>query len=261
MALAHSRQFAKALDDLDESLRRAEPWAVQVLIARGHSLLGLNQPARAIEAFSQAIEKEPRQRAARSGRGEAFAVQGKWKESEQDFQRAIDLDPFYFDDHDRRLVVLLAAGRLDEYRSSLAKMIKEFGQGEPGELTLDLAMACTRIPKAADSATLLRLALKSEKPADDPGCASRVGAALYRAGLFESAVTRLERSRKSGKPSAEDEFFLAMSYRALGRKDEAKSALARGLKLAEEDERKKALDWRQRLAREALRQEASALVR
>jgi tetratricopeptide (TPR) repeat protein len=233
-----------------------------VLIARGRSFLGQNQPARAIDDFARAIAKGPRRRAAWSGRGEAFAVQGRWKESEQDFRRAIDLDPLSFDDQESRLVVLLAAGRLDEYRKALAKMIEEFGREERSNYSLPLARACVRIPKAVNVTTMLGLALKSEKeqPAE-PAHRCCVGAALYRAGLYESALTRLLASRKAGKPRAATEFFLAMTYAALGRKADAAAALQRGVTITEEEERKKVLSWRQRLVRQALRQEAATAAR
>jgi Flp pilus assembly protein TadD len=129
---------------------------------------------------------------------------------------------------------------------------------------LSLAFACARIPKAADSVTMLRLVLRGEKKdkaQGDPYSFS-LGAVLCRCGRYDDALRALLAAQKARRePSSLDSLFLALVYHGLGKKDEARTALQRAAGLIEEEEKNKTLRWQQRVVRKALRQEVTELLK
>jgi tetratricopeptide (TPR) repeat protein len=94
---------------------------------------------------------------------------------------------------------------------------------------------------------------------------STLGAALYRAGRFGEAVSKLDESLESqGGRGPLDWLFLAMAHHRLGHTDEAHNWLDKAAEWIDQN-RESAIfgsepDWTERLERQLLRREAEALI-
>ncbi|HEV3077315.1 MAG TPA: tetratricopeptide repeat protein [Thermoanaerobaculia bacterium] len=137
---AHQRylegQYLQALDELDQAKGSFEEAAIldprssHVFAAIGQVLLGTGRPAREIlttaeTAERRALELDPRNFVAHVDRGERlFQYQYDWREAEEEFRRAAQLDGRSAQGHFGLAQVLAGQGRhdeaLDEARRALA---------------------------------------------------------------------------------------------------------------------------------------------
>jgi WD40 repeat protein/tetratricopeptide (TPR) repeat protein len=260
----------KALRDLDEAIRLGCDDA-STICRRGEAWLKLGQPNKAALDFTFARSLPPRDGPSWAWCGEAHANLARWDQAERAFARAIALGPDMWSWRRRRLSVLLAAGRLGEYRKLLADSLARFRSDKDEETKEELALTCALIPGALDPLALLRLALPLGEEPNDPrsGPTDRarrkllLGAALFRAGLARQALPPLRQAEQlRGKDATGVEaLFLALSHHALGQKAEGRDALRRAVRLIDAAERAGKLGWQQRAHRRRLRQEAEALLR
>ncbi len=227
VALSHHE---KAIAELTEAMRRSKAAAAEVV------------------AFQR--------------RGEAHAMRGEWKEAGHDLDRALAIDPRDLMAWDHRLLVYLACGQFDDYRKTLAKMIDRFGRSNDQKTALALVLPCVRIPGAVDEVTLLRLGFIGTAPeARTPDQRLYLGAALYRANRPAAALPELQAAAKARmKADALDSLFMALSLRQLGRIEEARAALRRGVEIMDTAERHTTITWQQRISGETLRREVEALL-
>jgi WD40 repeat protein/Flp pilus assembly protein TadD len=260
-------QLPGAVADLTEAVRRGDPALARTLVNRGRAYLEMGQPSRAAADFAFVTAKEPKTHDAWAGLGEAHAAQGKWREAEPELSKAIALDGSHFDDHDNRLLVLLAQGKREEYRKSLARMVESFGRSDDPGTQLDLAFSAVRVPAAGDAATLLRLTftgIDAKKVADEKGSIEQqfqLGASLCRAGSFAAAIKELRAvEKRRAEPSSLDALFLALAHAGLGNREEAEAAHTRAGDLIDQEKRKGKLTWAQRVVREALWREAAPVL-
>jgi WD40 repeat protein len=255
LALVSLGRYDKAIADLTEALGGKEP-TTDLLLGRGRAHLGAGQFDKAAADFTAVLRKEAKNRAALAGRGEVNAAREKWQEADEDLAQAITLDPGEADVWSHRLLVLLASGRQDDYRATLAKMRVRFNQeaAYPG-----LVLHGVLVPGAIDGVTLLKLAMRGAR-SEESGRGLVIGSALVRAGLVESGLRELLAAEKRGEASPLTAFFVALASHKLGKKAEARSAFDRSVRMTEEGERKKTLTWQQRIIARALRQEIAKLL-
>jgi tetratricopeptide (TPR) repeat protein len=221
------------------------------------------------------IEAQPGAWQFRARRGTAYAEMGRWEEAAADYGEALAHGADDGQVLRRFALTELAAGRADGYRDTCARLVGRLGEAKDAE-SAALARVCVLGPDGlADFAPLLRLA-------DKPAAGSRAAAfdvyaaALYRAGLAEEALQRLNEDRKAGR-SADSPWhwlFLAMIEQRLGHAEEAARWLEQATRWLDEAPRQKPdqtsrrdpfpwyrLSWEERLELQLLRREAEGLVK
>jgi WD40 repeat protein/tetratricopeptide (TPR) repeat protein len=127
-------------------------------------------------------------------------------------------------------LALLAAGDCIGWEQAIASLLDRFEEPMPSEFSDAVASLCVTGPyPIANLQRAVRLAesaLQREEP-KSPNHADRLntfGAALYRAGRFEEAIGRLEKTiqaRGGGHGAPIDWPFLAMAHHRLGHRDQA----------------------------------------
>jgi tetratricopeptide (TPR) repeat protein len=183
----------------------ADPGDVAALHARGQALLRLQRPGEAIDDYTRAIRLRPGDAHLLADRGEACWSAARSDAAIDDLESSLARQP------DQPVVRALLARYCNERAWALAT-----GAG-PGR---DLGRA---------------LALSQRSDALDPGRATilnTVGVVLYRAGRDAEAIEPLQRSLAAsrGRYDGFNLFFLAMAHHRLGRRDEARAYLDRGVR-------------------------------
>jgi WD40 repeat protein/Flp pilus assembly protein TadD len=270
--LAWVGRFAEA----EEAYRAALKFKPDDAVAHGNLGQFLEDQARYQEAqteFNAAIQLQPEHGSFWVGRGWTYADMGQWEKASADFVKATecqepDVEAWY------SLAMLhLRDGNQGGYRKICSGMLKGFDEGAVWTCTLapNSGTDPARIPSLAEKALA-----KSPKEHWD---VNRLGAALYRAGRFEEAVTRLtEATELSCHPYRTNMlctwFFLAMAHHRLGHTDEARRWLDKGIRGTEEALKSPgeppgksgnaggviSPNWNRRLTLQLLRREAEPLI-
>ena len=222
--------------------------------------------------FSEAIKLQPEHGWFWVLRGWAYADRGQWDKASADFIKAAECKEPHEEAWYSRAMLHLRDGNLDGYRSICSDMLERFGAGA--------TWTCTLSPKSgADPDRIVSLAEKLlAKSSRDHWHVNQLGAALYRAGRFEEAVTRLtEATELSCHPYRTNMlytwFYLAMAHHRLGHADEARRWLDRAVQGTEEALKSPAEplgksgnpdgvippNWNRRLTLRLLRREAEQL--
>jgi WD40 repeat protein len=286
--LAVNRDEAVDVWDVDERWQAAEaqrrrqerPWLIawhreQARVVPDWSAIRFHR--------SRLIDLEPQEGLHYLGRADADAELGSWAGAAADLARAIELRP---DDPlawDRQALLSLRAGETAAYRQTCARLLERYGQSKDPDVSNALARLCVIAPDAtgdlkrvvglAESAVAaesngarlgmhdqhylqnLRYLVAAESNSARLGT---LGAALYRAGQAEQAVTRLREAIKVhvADGTAQNWLFLALAYHGAGKPDEARQSLEHALKAEKEP-----FTWQDRLERDLLRAEAEALLK
>jgi WD40 repeat protein/tetratricopeptide (TPR) repeat protein len=223
--------------------------------------------------FNEAIKLRPERGWFRVLRGWAYADRGQWDKASADFIRAAECQEPHEAAWSSRAMLHLRDGDLDGYRSMCSEMLERFGAGA--------TWICTLSPgSGADPDRIVSLAENLlAKSSRDHWHVNQLGAALYRAGRFAEAVTRLtEATELSCHPSRTNMlstwFYLAMAHHRLGHADEARRRLDRAVQGTQEALKSPAEppgksgnpegvippNWIRRLTLELLRREAGRLI-
>jgi WD40 repeat protein/tetratricopeptide (TPR) repeat protein len=273
-AYYHKKEWDKAINDLNRAIAQNEALC-QCWITRGHVYFAKRDWSRAVDDYSQALklEKDVKKNGKAddskgwgwSNRGEAYASLGKWDNASSDFARAIERNPKEARFWANGAFARLGAKDMSGFAKSCADMVQHFHDSTDPQIAYEIVWPCLVVPGAVpDLGRPLQLALRAvdEAPGDGDYLLT-LGAALYRAGLYASALERLTAAQKAyGKePSSTAQLFLAMTQYRVGQKQTAKKSLAKAILLIEETEQKRPLSWDQALTREALRREAEELLK
>src|SRR5262249_44646604 len=149
---------------------------------------------------------------------------GQWDKASADFSKAAECKEPHEEAWYSRAMLHLRDGNLDGYRIMCSEMLERFGAGA--------TWTCTLSPESrTDPDRIVLLAEDSlAKSSRDHWHVNQLGAALYRAGRFEEAVTRLtEATELSCHPYRTNMlstwFYLAMAHYRLGHADGARNWL------------------------------------
>jgi WD40 repeat protein/tetratricopeptide (TPR) repeat protein len=255
-------------------------WAVWFW--RGQVYFRLRQMEKAITDLSHVIKLNPDHGPSWHGRGMVYAELGDLERAAADFAAAIQrpnapaLTWCYL--AQAHLHLNDASG----YRECCARALKRFGETEDPVLAASLAWTCSLAPGAtADHDQVVRLAhlvhvqdMQSSGRLT-PGTERAHGAALYRAGKFQEAITLFTPAmQQREQPSPLAWLFLAMAHQRLKHPEEAKKWLDKAREWIEEARRQKPgeggdknalswakLPWDDRLALTLLQREAEDLIR
>ncbi|MHB8524231.1 MAG: tetratricopeptide repeat protein [Limisphaerales bacterium] len=174
-------------------------------------------------------------------RGEFFARHTRWKEGAADLTRALELSP---DNHwlwHCLAAVLVQDGRLADYREHCAKSLRQFRKTVDPTTAERIAKDCLILPSSgADLQEVAKLAdLAASSGTNHPNVAwfqLCKGLSEYRLGRFASAVDWVERALtkagEAGELSVQAEMVLAMAQWQLRQIDSARTALAKGIEIA-----------------------------
>jgi tetratricopeptide (TPR) repeat protein len=183
--------------------------------------------------FDEAIRLQPGHGRSWVLRGRAYADRGRWDEASADFAKAAGCDEPHEEAWHARALLHLRDGDLDGYRSMCSEMLERFGAAATWTCTLSPA-------SGADPERIVTLAENLlAKSSRDHWHVNQLGAALYRAGRFEDAVSRLtEATELSCHPYRTNMlhtwFFLAMAHHRLGHEEEACRWLDRAVQGSQE---------------------------
>jgi serine/threonine protein kinase/Flp pilus assembly protein TadD len=196
----------------------------------GDALVAQHKSDAAIPCYHKAIELKPTEWAYK-GLGDAFAAQGMLDEAITCYDKAIELNPQWDWPHCNLGDVLATQGKLDDAIVYYRKAIELDPHWSWPRLRLaivlnDQAWALTTDSDPAkldpDKAVILAKEAVELAPNEANYC-DTLGAAQYRAGHWQEAISALQKYRELRTTDAEwtNPFFLAMAHWQLGNKDEA----------------------------------------
>ncbi len=234
---------------------------------------------RALENYSQLIDRDPKAWPSWAHRGDIHAELGQWKEAATDLAKAAELAPKLIVLKYRQALCRLGQGDKDGYRKLCGEMLDRSGQ-EP-EAAYWTAWTCVlAADAAAEPARFVQLAESaSARHQGEFDYLNTLGAACFRAGRVDDALKNLSQAEAAlkAKPDprqavAYNWFYLAMTHHRLGRAEEARQWLARAVeesgRMLKEGPKnpaspnafEPAVPWNRRLTLELLRREAEAMI-
>jgi len=160
-----------------------------------------------------------------SERGEDHARQQRWAEAAADYAQIVRLKPEDLTLRHRQILLLIAAGELDQLQRARSDVLDRFGRTAIAGVANDASRCYSLAPGMDDRLdALVRLA---ELGADGATASEKerflttLGAALYRAARFEDAIRCLDEGiqLKGAKAEPRDWVFLAMAHHRLGHRE------------------------------------------
>ncbi len=208
--------FARALEMLPDDLNNfsASSWACK-------ELAGWDK------AFARVVELRPRDARLWIARARSHALRNRWPEASAAFARVIPSRPLS-EERFEYAAVLLLAGKGGEYHNAFRDLFRRAGEKPEPFLAYVLARTGTLRPSPpAEAARLVRQAQMAVTTNPNAGWfLHALGAAQYRAGYLEQAVTTLERSIQAGWNEGRlNDLFLAMAHHRLGHAADARKLL------------------------------------
>ena len=159
-------------------------------IKLGNEALDEGRLGEAIEAFREAVARDPEEKLAQYKLAQALLRAGQLEEAIQHLERAIEIDPEFRDAHFNLGTALSEAERYEEAATHFQRVQKIDPQDR--EARLQWAMAMGRGGRAREAVEQLE-ALRSEDP-EDAGVALSLAAILGPVGQVEAARAELERA-------------------------------------------------------------------
>jgi serine/threonine protein kinase/WD40 repeat protein len=156
--------------------------------------------------------------------------EGRWPEMMRALVRCSDAEGRPLEAHRVNILSLRDAGETEAVRKAVAALLHHYG---PGQTTGDRPYYDNRVTRHLllageldDPGTVVMMAeraLAGLPERDKPDALLHLGAALYRAGRFEEAVRRIEKSlgMRGGQAGPLDWAYLAMAHARLGHQGEA----------------------------------------
>jgi WD40 repeat protein/tetratricopeptide (TPR) repeat protein len=201
--------------------------------ARARSLMGRKQWDAAEAAFDEAMRARPSNMAIVLARGDLYTKRALWSEAAAYYANKAKQYPDVELLHYRHVLSLLSLGDEAGLRRACSDLLDRFGSSTGSLDPNNLAWCCVLAPLAvADREAPVRLAesaVNDAPAAAKPTYLNTLGAALYRAGRSQEAISRLEEGirKRAGKGFPQDWVFLAMAHHQLGHDVEAHSWLDR----------------------------------
>src|SRR5262249_34552341 len=144
------------------------------------------------------IQLAPNDPALYQRRGRAYAEVGFWDEAAADFARAVALQPAEITHWRRQALLFVARGDRDGYRRTCTLMNARFGKTKEAKTADLLAFTAALLPDSdIDAKQLVALSRSAtETHLVNADYLETLGAALYRAGEYQSAVESLDEAVK-----------------------------------------------------------------
>jgi tetratricopeptide (TPR) repeat protein len=298
-ACEDAKAWSWAVAHLD-ALIAADPESWMLLGRRGRAYAALGRWPKAIADASKAIALRPeadelwKLEKLWLLRGNAQAELGRWEQATADLSRAIEQDAGYSVPQIDLALAHLAGGDIDGYLKACTRLLRDFPlRGDPLRVNA-VAWTCILSPEAVEDREAVvrsaRAAVKAaSKDSDKHDLLRTLGAATYRAGRFEEAISHLNDALKAPtepgvRPDAGadggvspgptpggdplDWLLLAMAHHRLGHAEEARKWLDKaGASIdqatqgrPEDASASSRIDWATRVSYRVLRREAEGLI-
>ena len=194
-----------------------------------------------VQDRTEALRQTPSDPAMLSARGKLLARLGRFRESADDYERAIRIAPGdhrYW--HDGLVPMLLGSGDVERYRIWRHRELQQFAQtsdaGTAHRVAKDALMTALSGEELKVAAELADRAMIF--PRYEWASYQTKGMAQYRCGRYAEAIASLIKSKeltpkRSATPNwlATDDLFLAMSHARTGDHQQAREDLARAVQL------------------------------
>jgi tetratricopeptide (TPR) repeat protein len=178
---------------------------------------------KAIGAYTQAVEFDPKFARAWSNRGNAYAGLHQYEKALADYSKAIELDPKFATAWSNRGVAYTHLGQWDKAVADLSRILELAPDNAEPHNDLAWFLATCPDAKVRDPGRAVELAKRAVELSPKEGNYwNTLGVAHYRAGDWKPCIETLEKSMELPQGGdAFDFFFLAMAHWQLGHKDEA----------------------------------------
>jgi tetratricopeptide (TPR) repeat protein len=191
--LLKNQDYRNALEAFEKA-RDLDPDSPKIWLKLGMTYSGLQDTERAIEAYRRSIELDPGNAKALNNLANVFFRQGLYEEASEWYYKALELDPGYILAGYHYGWILRHQGRLDDAERVFRHVIEQKATNERDGKTQMEALYF-------------------------------VGAIRFRKGDFERTATIMERVIEFAPGHPEARYYLAMTYRRLGRDEEAREQL------------------------------------
>lgn len=181
--------------------------------------------AELIGTAAQRVEAEPMQAEAHGRLGMACEANSLWPEAEASYERAVELDREDFRWRYRLAVASRQNGNLDRSLDLLEQLAAE--QPDLAPVRQRLGLALLELGELAAARTHFERLIELE-PRLPQGYTGLANVRLLE-GDPQGAVSLLDSALQLGPGDRQTHYLLGLSYRALGRQEEAKRELAMGL--------------------------------
>jgi tetratricopeptide (TPR) repeat protein len=186
--------------------------------------------------FRRAAQFAPDDPVAWDQLGRTHAHLSHWPEAIECFGKAVGRNPDYIEYWYHHAVAHAGAGDLEAYRRICAEMAHRFRDTKDSSVASRIVYGCVADQNAGpDGEELVRLAVIGV-----PWFRGNIrvhGAALYRAGQYEEALSRFDELDTLIPSKAWDWLFRSMAHARLNQHDKARQCLERAVLLIEEADR------------------------
>lgn len=240
---------------------------------RGHVLADEKRWTEAIDDYSEAIRREPTVARHYGLRAEARARSRRWSEAATDFAAAIGKAPHDHQLYHHQTACLVQAGGSEAYRKHCAEIVSRFSEATDPQVAERMAKDCSILP---GSGVDLKVLVRWKENALAAGGASEhfqwilvmKGLVQLREGKYSGAAETMQKIVENDSDTqrrVDAWMVIAMARYHLQEPDAARSALAKGLALAEASLTKPEdfdndFNWVDWVFAHALMREARALI-
>ncbi len=214
----------EAIASLTEAIRLKPDYAM-AHYNLGTALRDKGQPDEAIAHFRETIRLKPEFAEAYNNLGNALSDQGLLDEAIASYRAAVRVQPGLLTAHANLGGALVKKGAFDEAITCYEEALRLNFDFAPAHSGLAWLYATCEEIRIRDVGSALEHAQKAvDLDPRNPECLSKLGVAQFRAGHWTDAATALEKSAQlRGGGNDDHQFFLAMAFWQLGKRDEARN--------------------------------------
>lgn len=218
------------------------PDEIAVYAARSNFQESKGRTRAAIADWTKIIQRRPDLNSAWMKRGGLYAGLEAYDDAARDFAEAIERDARFFRPRYLLALARLSAADMPGYRQTCSAMVDTFLETDDMPEAKFTAWSCVLGPEAVDNfANVIQLAERAVN-IDRKLNLATLGAALYRAGRYDEALSRLNQAEvlnsltetSTDTSPAYRWYFLAMTHRRLGNTEKYRAFLNRALERTEQ---------------------------
>ncbi len=230
LALWRSWEETQETDFVTEALDAAnhaislDPALPEAHLALGVVQLGRGQSAEAGISFTKAQELAPADDAVCRRIAEAYAALGRDETAEEMYQRAVDLRPDFWENHNALGKYFLSRGQLEQAKESFTRITELRPESDMG--FSQVAVTLMFAGEFEEAVPLLQATLRI-KPTSRVH--NNLGFAYFAQGRFQEAAEQFESATKIAPGQDKPWISLGDAYRHLGRDGDAREAYQRAL--------------------------------
>jgi tetratricopeptide (TPR) repeat protein len=183
----------------------------------------------ALESFKRAVDADDENPYFRKGLGQAYAARREWKKAIEQFEKALELNPYYVDVRNDLGTALILAGRREQGKEQFLKAYADATNPTPEISARNLGQAYLDEKNYTESINWFRTAIGRNEAYPDPYLG--LAEALAATDRLEEAVIILESGVKAAPDDAGLTLALGRAYYQAGRFAEARTRLEQALQM------------------------------